>query len=112
VLYCFFVIEHGRRRILHFNVTRHPTRDSIVQQLWEASPEAPPYRYAIFVHDSKFNEDVIRLLRSTGLEPKRTTAYGPNSDLTENTRYFQGLFSEANAHITRDVTVCYVPCQG
>jgi hypothetical protein len=25
VLYCFFVIEHGRRRILHFNVTRHPS---------------------------------------------------------------------------------------
>ena len=24
MLYCFFVIEHGRRRILHFNVTRHP----------------------------------------------------------------------------------------
>jgi len=25
LLYCFFVIEHGRRRILHFNVTYHPT---------------------------------------------------------------------------------------
>jgi len=25
VLYCFFVIEHQRRRILHFNVTAHPT---------------------------------------------------------------------------------------
>jgi putative transposase len=25
LLYCFFVIEHGRRRILHFNVTRHPS---------------------------------------------------------------------------------------
>lgn len=25
VLYCFFVIEHGRRRILHFNATKHPT---------------------------------------------------------------------------------------
>ena len=24
LLYCFFVIEHNRRRILHFNVTRHP----------------------------------------------------------------------------------------
>jgi hypothetical protein len=24
-LYCFFTIEHGRRRILHFNVTLHPT---------------------------------------------------------------------------------------
>jgi hypothetical protein len=26
VLYCFFVIAHNRRRILHFNVTRHPRR--------------------------------------------------------------------------------------
>ena len=31
VLYCFFVIEHGRRRILHFNVTEHPTGPWIVQ---------------------------------------------------------------------------------
>jgi hypothetical protein len=23
LLYCFFVIEHGRRKILRFNVTRH-----------------------------------------------------------------------------------------
>ena len=25
VLYCFFVISHDRRRILHVNVTKHPT---------------------------------------------------------------------------------------
>jgi len=24
ILYCFFVICHDRRRILHFNITRHP----------------------------------------------------------------------------------------
>ena len=36
VLYCFFVIEHGRRKILHFNVTRHPTAEWVVQQLREA----------------------------------------------------------------------------
>ena len=40
VLYCFFVIEHGRRKILHFNVTRHPTAEWVVQQLREAFPEA------------------------------------------------------------------------
>jgi putative transposase len=28
-LYCFFVIEHGRRRILHFNCTEHPTSNWI-----------------------------------------------------------------------------------
>lgn len=33
VLYCFFVIEHERRRILHFNVTPHPSADWVVQQL-------------------------------------------------------------------------------
>ena len=27
LLYCFFVIEHERCRILHFNVTHHPTTD-------------------------------------------------------------------------------------
>ena len=36
LLYCFFVIEHGRRKILHFNVTRHPTAEWVVQQLREA----------------------------------------------------------------------------
>jgi len=25
VLYCFFVIVHDRRKILHFNVTRNPS---------------------------------------------------------------------------------------
>src|SRR4030095_16395470 len=30
ILYCFFVIEHDRRKILHFNVTEHPTGPWIV----------------------------------------------------------------------------------
>ena len=69
MLYCFFVIEHERRRILHFNVTRHPSADWVVQQLCEAFPEAAPYRYAILDHDSIFNGDVIGFLAATGLKP-------------------------------------------
>ncbi len=38
MLYCFFVIGHDLRRILHFNVTRHPTNSWIVQQVREAFP--------------------------------------------------------------------------
>jgi putative transposase len=38
VLYCFFVISHDRRRILHFHVTPHPTSHWVVQQLREAFP--------------------------------------------------------------------------
>jgi hypothetical protein len=33
VLYCFFVIDHDRRKILHFNVTRNPNSFWIVLQL-------------------------------------------------------------------------------
>ena len=48
VLYCFFIIGHDRRRILHFNVTRHPTSAWIVQQLREAFPYdfAPRFLYS------------------------------------------------------------------
>jgi putative transposase len=77
LLYCFFVIEHGRRRVLHFNITRHPTADWVVQQLREAFPEAGPYRYAILDHDSKFDADVIAFLKATGLGPKRTSVQAP-----------------------------------
>src|ERR1019366_49596 len=38
VLQCFFVIAHDRRRVLHFNVTRHPASSLVVQQLREAFP--------------------------------------------------------------------------
>ena len=77
LLYCFFVIEHGRRRILHCNVTRHPTADWVVQQLREAFPDAAPYRYVILDRDSKFDEAVIAFLKTTGLEPKRTSVHAP-----------------------------------
>ena len=77
VLYCFFVIEHERRRILHFHVTRHPTSSWVVQQLREAFPEADPYRYIILDHDAKFNREVLDFLKATGLKPKRTSIQAP-----------------------------------
>ena len=76
-LYCLFVIEHGRRRILHFNITRHPTSNWVLQQLREAFSEARPYRYVILDRDSKFDGEVIALFKSTGLNPKRTSIQAP-----------------------------------
>ena len=76
-LYCFFVIEHARRKILHFNVTSHPSSEWVVQQLREAFPEAAPYRYLILDHGAKFDREVITFLEATGLEPKRTGIQAP-----------------------------------
>ena len=76
-LYCFFAIEHHRRRILHLNVTFHPTSDWIVQQLREAFPLPCPYRYVLFDHDAKFGNDVLNFLRSSHLKPLRTSIGSP-----------------------------------
>ena len=72
VLYCFFVIEHHRRRILHFNTPDHPSGEWIVQQLREAFPLPCPYRYVVFDHDSKFSGDVEAFLKDSGLKAART----------------------------------------
>ena len=77
LLYCFFVIEHGRRRILHFNVTLHPTAEWVIQQLREAFPEGGKLRYVVLDRDAKFNADVLGLLKATGLRPKRTSIQSP-----------------------------------
>ncbi len=77
VLYCFFVIEHGRRKILHFNVTKHPTGPWIVQQLREALPESCPYRDAILDRDGKFGEEVTDFLTDSGMKPTRISPARP-----------------------------------
>ena len=77
LLYCSFAIEHGRRRILRFNVTDHPTAEWVVQQLREAFPEPGQYRYAIFDRDSTFNEEVVTFLEATGMKAKRTSVQAP-----------------------------------
>ena len=76
-LYCFFVIEHGRRRILHFNCTAHPNGDWIVQQLREALPLPCRYRYVLFDRDAKFGDDVIQFLKASGIKPVRTSVRSP-----------------------------------
>lgn len=77
VLYCFFVIGHGRRRILHLNVTEHPTAPWIVQQLREAFPNESGHRYLILDGDAKFSEGVIAAIRTMGMKPIRTAYQSP-----------------------------------
>src|SRR5260370_17145068 len=41
ILYCFFLIAHDRRRILHFNVTRNPPTLWIIHQFRQPFPSKP-----------------------------------------------------------------------
>jgi len=77
LLYCFFVIDHGRRRILHFNVTAHPTAEWVMQQLRETFSDADQHRFVIMDRDSKFSAEVIELLESSGVHAVRTSVRSP-----------------------------------
>ncbi len=77
VLYCFFVIGHDRRKILHFNVTRNPDALWIVQQLREAWAYKQTHRFLLFDRDAKFGADVVSAVRDMGSEPIRTAFRSP-----------------------------------
>src|SRR5271154_6212385 len=77
VLYCFFVIAHNRRRILHFNVTRHPTSEWVAQQLREAFPYESVPGYLIFDRATNFDKEVVETMKGFGITPKRTSFRSP-----------------------------------
>jgi transposase InsO family protein len=77
MLYCFFVISHDRRRILHFSVTRRPTSAWVSQQLREAFPYDSTAKYLIFDRATNFGEEVVSTIKSFSIEPKRTSFRSP-----------------------------------
>jgi putative transposase len=67
VLYVFLVLAHDRRRILHFNVTTHPTAGWTGQQLREAFPFAQLPRYLLRDRDAIFGADFREQVRDMGI---------------------------------------------
>jgi transposase InsO family protein len=60
VLYVFLVLAHERRRVVHFNVTAHPTAEWTAQQLREAFPFDQIPRYLLRDRDKIFGDDFRR----------------------------------------------------
>jgi putative transposase len=77
LLYVWFAIDHGRRRILHFNVTENPTSRWVIQQLRETFPDEPTHRFLIYDSDSIFSPAVTNAIESFGVDPKRTAFRSP-----------------------------------
>ena len=81
LLYGFFVIEHGRRQVVHFNATFNPTAAWVIQQLREAFPFVSAPRYLIFDRDSIFSAAVLRSGEAMGTRPCRISYRSPWQNL-------------------------------
>jgi putative transposase len=77
LLYVWFAIDHGRRRILHFNVTENPTARWVIQQLRETFPDEPTHRFMIYDNDALFSSVVTSAIKSFEIDPKRTAFRSP-----------------------------------
>jgi hypothetical protein len=77
LLYGFFVIEHGRRRVVHFNATYYPTAAWVIQQLRDAFPYHSSPDYLIFDRDSIFSAAVVNFIKAMGTKPVKTSHRSP-----------------------------------
>ena len=77
LLWVWFAIDHGRRKILHFNVTENPNARWVIQQLRETFPEEPSHRFVIYDNDSIFSAAVTHAIDSFDICPKRTAFRSP-----------------------------------
>jgi putative transposase len=77
LLYVWFAIDHGRRRVLHYNVTESPTTRWVIQQLRETFPNEPIHRFLIYDNDSIFSSAVTHAIESFEIDPKRTAFRSP-----------------------------------
>jgi len=68
VLLVFVVLLHDRRRVVHVNVTAHPTAAWTAQQLREAWPWDSPRRFVIRDRDGIYGPDVQATMRAMGIE--------------------------------------------
>ena len=79
-LYVFVVIEIGSRKIVHQNVTAHPTAEWTLQQFREALPGDHPYRFLIHDRDSIFAKDVDQGLANLGVRVLRMPVRAPKAN--------------------------------
>ncbi len=80
VLYVFVIMEIGTCKMLHFNVTAHPTAEWTLQQFREAIGCEHDYRFVIADRDDKFSADIRRSVRGMGVRPLRTPRRAPQAN--------------------------------
>jgi putative transposase len=80
LMYVFVIIEVATRRVLHFNVTRHPTADWTLQQFRECIVGDEGYRFAIHDRDRIYSHDLDAALQTLGLTVLKTPRKAPKAN--------------------------------
>lgn len=77
VLFVFIMLAHDRRRIVHFNITEHPTTHWTAQQIVEAFPWATAPRYLLRDRDSIYGAAFQNRVGNLGIEEVKIAPQSP-----------------------------------
>jgi transposase InsO family protein len=77
ILYVFIVLAHDRRRVIHFNVTEHPTAVWAAQQIIEAFPEDGAPRFMVRDRDGIYGESFRSRVEGMNIEEIRIAPRSP-----------------------------------
>jgi putative transposase len=80
ILYVFVIMELGTRRLLHHNVTAHPTAEWTLQQFREALSDEPPYQFVIHDRDNIFSKELDHAVSAMGVQVLRTPVRAPKAN--------------------------------
>jgi transposase InsO family protein len=77
VLFVLVVLAHHRRRLIHFNVTEHPTALWTAQQIVEAFPDDTAPRYLVRDRDKIYSKDFHHRVRAMGITEVKIAPQSP-----------------------------------
>ncbi len=77
VLFVLVVLAHHRRRVVHFNVTEHPTAAWTIQQLVDAFPDDSAPRYLLRDRDSVYGHAFRQRVKGMGIGEVVTAPHSP-----------------------------------
>ena len=79
LLFAFLVLGHGRRKLLWFDATRHPTAEWLARQITEAFPWASAPAYLLRDNDCAYGHVFTSRVRAMGIRDRAWIADPRNS---------------------------------
>jgi transposase InsO family protein len=76
-LFAFLVLGHGRRQLLWFEVTRHPTAEWLARQITEAFPWVSGPSYLVRDNDAAYGHVFTRRVMAMGIRDRPVSRGSP-----------------------------------
>ena len=80
IIYVFVIMEVGTRRLVHCNVTSHPTAGWTLQQFREAIDNEQDYRFVVHDRDKIYSKELDRSIKAMGVKVLKTPYRSPQAN--------------------------------